>query len=585
MLFAITSVVDFLSMAVSLWLALYLLTRSSASRITHRGVAVLVALSAYFFGTYLHLYDQIPGMPAIQAGLLTVAVTVWNDLTYKLLPGWYQRTHRWRVLLIYALGSLNVVLLLWAQVDLIGSQVDSLWIGRMGVQPVDIFSRLFQVLTGTSILYHCRVAAKVGVGLLNGPLLASSLLAAGAVIYGALSLVLSLRMPGFLFDALILGGACLLGFSVARYQVLIERRTTLQNFAISTLIVFVVSDIYLFAAWQMGLSPVALIAVAALVLLSHSIYSLLREFLDRSRSKEEALARQQPRMVDMRVNESVSLQERLQNGLKLFCQTFESIGAFIAIRQDSQYLVLASHQSIPIGTALPLPENRGDHLFKPSPELAGDVAWLVPAFQRGDLVAVLGTGPLKSGLPYTQDDLDLLVDAADRIGIILYLHSHKPVHKESAKRIAFDVQFHEANLEVGQGEIITTLIANPDPQFIKIIEEGLRSLTDFISLGQSSLPERLGVSGETHLEKGKAVQQRLIEAIEALRPGKDCPREPIPREWHSYVVLHDAYWERIPNHDIMSKLYVSEGTFHRTRRAAVRSVARVLLEKQNSSAE
>jgi hypothetical protein len=94
------------------------------------------------------------------------------------------------------------------------------------------------------------------------------------------------------------------------------------------------------------------------------------------------------------------------------------------------------------------------------------------------------------------------------------------------------------------------------------------------------LPEHLGVTGLTHIEKGKAVQQQLMQAIDALRPAQDCPGESIPREWHSYVVLHDAYWERIPNHDIMSKLYISEGTFHRTRRAAVRSVARVLLERR-----
>jgi hypothetical protein len=48
------------------------------------------------------------------------------------------------------------------------------------------------------------------------------------------------------------------------------------------------------------------------------------------------------------------------------------------------------------------------------------------------------------------------------------------------------------------------------------------------------------------------------------------------------VVLHDAYWDRVSNHDIMSKLYISEGTFHRTRRAAVRSVARALLEKRSA---
>ena len=66
--------------------------------------------------------------------------------------------------------------------------------------------------------------------------------------------------------------------------------------------------------------------------------------------------------------------------------------------------------------------------------------------------------------------------------------------------------------------------------------------------------------------------------IEVLRPAQACPREPIPRDWYSYMVLHDAYREGIPNNDNMSKLYISEGTFHRTRRAAVRSVARVFLE-------
>jgi len=70
----------------------------------------------------------------------------------------------------------------------------------------------------------------------------------------------------------------------------------------------------------------------------------------------------------------------------------------------------------------------------------------------------------------------------------------------------------------------------------------------------------------------------LIQAIEVLRPAQICPKKPIPREWYSYMVLHDAYREGIPNSEIMSKLYISEGTFHRTRRAAVRSVARVLLE-------
>jgi hypothetical protein len=66
--------------------------------------------------------------------------------------------------------------------------------------------------------------------------------------------------------------------------------------------------------------------------------------------------------------------------------------------------------------------------------------------------------------------------------------------------------------------------------------------------------------------------------VEKLRPTADLPKEPIPREWYPYLILHDAYFEGLPNRDIISKLYVSDGTFHRTRRSALRSVTRVLSE-------
>ena len=82
----------------------------------------------------------------------------------------------------------------------------------------------------------------------------------------------------------------------------------------------------------------------------------------------------------------------------------------------------------------------------------------------------------------------------------------------------------------------------------------------------------------THLDTGKAVHQVLSNAVEKLKPGPTPPSEPIPREWHPYLILHDAYFEGLPNRDITLKLYISEGTFHRTRRSAIRSVTRVLSE-------
>lgn len=580
MLFTLTSVVDFLGMAVSLWLALYLLGRGFPSRITLRAVVVLISLSAFFLGVYIDLYKQIAGMATVRAIFLTIGLSVWNDLTHKLLPVRYQKVQRWRVNLIHAFGAATSILLVWTRSAFVPER--GLWAAQMSIQLPDVVYGLFQLAASACILYNFWVGAKVGAGLQNRYFFAASLLAVSAVAYGVVALALPFPVPKLIPEVLIVSAISILGLSVARYQTLIERRATLHDFPISALAVFGLSDIYLFIAWRMGLSPIGLILVTALAILTHSTYNLVREFLDRLRSKDESAFRQQLRRLETNVNGGIPLQERLQDGLQLLCQVLEATGAFIAVQQDRQYRVLASHHSIPVGNTIPLLENECNDVYRPSPKIANQVVWLVPAFQAGGLIAVLGIGPLKSRLQYTEDDLDLLIETADRVGKIIYLHSHQPVNRDHLRQMASDIQSHEADLQAQSDELLTTLISSPDPQFVKMVEAGLRNLTDFISLGQSPLPEHLGAAGETHVEKGKAVQQQLIQAIEILRPAQDCPREPIPREWYSYMVLHDAYREGTPNQDIMSKLYISEGTFHRTRRAAIRSVARVLLEMRKS---
>jgi len=90
-------------------------------------------------------------------------------------------------------------------------------------------------------------------------------------------------------------------------------------------------------------------------------------------------------------------------------------------------------------------------------------------------------------------------------------------------------------------------------------------------------------SHNTHLDRGKLVYQIILEALEKLRPSGELPNEPIPRQWYPYLILYNAYLENKPNNDIMARLYISEGTFNRTRRAAIRSLARVLAEMENSA--
>ena len=68
----------------------------------------------------------------------------------------------------------------------------------------------------------------------------------------------------------------------------------------------------------------------------------------------------------------------------------------------------------------------------------------------------------------------------------------------------------------------------------------------------------------------------IISAIISPEPS---PGEPLPRVWYNYAVLHDAYVEYVPNREIMARLYISEGTFNRTRRSALRGLARLFLER------
>jgi hypothetical protein len=116
----------------------------------------------------------------------------------------------------------------------------------------------------------------------------------------------------------------------------------------------------------------------------------------------------------------------------------------------------------------------------------------------------------------------------------------------------------------------------------------LRNLYDYAYLSDSALSklkqvQRLSANpNSTHLDRGKCVYQTILDGLEKLRPPGELPREPVPRQWYPYLILHSAYLENKPNNEIMTRLYISEGTFNRTRRAAIRSLVRTLSEMESA---
>jgi hypothetical protein len=159
------------------------------------------------------------------------------------------------------------------------------------------------------------------------------------------------------------------------------------------------------------------------------------------------------------------------------------------------------------------------------------------------------------------------------------MNNRIPHRAEQIKRLVDEEQTKATEMSSAVDEMMASISTSPDVEFVKSVEEGLRHFSDYITLGQSSLADWAGIQAGSHVERGKELQKFLADAMELLRPAGERPPEPLPRVWYSYAVLHDAYMEGVPNREIMARLYISEGTFNRTRRNALRGLARLLMER------
>lgn len=180
---------------------------------------------------------------------------------------------------------------------------------------------------------------------------------------------------------------------------------------------------------------------------------------------------------------------------------------------------------------------------------------------------------------FSRTPYDLFAEFVDHIRAAVSMGNLQPKTNEHILKLAGEPHTQTMEMKSVVGGMIETLIPN-DPQmwFIKMVEDGLRKFPDVIMLGESQLAACVGVNGESQITRGKQLQQLLQDAIESLRPAGTRPAELLPRTWYNYVVLHDAYVEGVQNYEVMARLYISEGTFHRTRRNALRGVAMWLIE-------
>ena len=128
-----------------------------------------------------------------------------------------------------------------------------------------------------------------------------------------------------------------------------------------------------------------------------------------------------------------------------------------------------------------------------------------------------------------------------------------------------------------------TTTASAPTDFRLLVEGALRHLDDPPALSQHPLLAAVGLDTASPLENAAALRGALVLAIERLRPGGSRPTPGSDGRrggWLPYLVLSEAYVESRPNKQIMQRYYVSEGTFHRTRRRAIDALAADLYHRQ-----
>jgi hypothetical protein len=607
MLYTFTVVVNLIALAVAIWLGIYIVTRSPRSQIAWLAGLALWSIAGYFLNILLALNP--PPSPALvplwvrpllwfwpagafdggwsnwlQGWQITPAVMIWHHVTLLIRTG-RMNPWRWtRVVIGYIFAIAAIIGQRYTGLVYITTSGDPLYLSALvpgPLYPLYMFGLLvFTCLSLINLIRSARVAPTVIQRKQLNLMVAATVIAGLAGPISFISYRLDFSMPRVIVTLLLGSAVFMIGYGVARYSALIEGRVIGRDFLYNGLVILLIATVYMFVVWSSvvfyGVPVVALSIVAILAVLSHSLVDIGRRLFDfLFYDRETRELRAQLRHLAQRAYKAESLAENLSSALETLCRfVHASYGLILLFKDEDLQLAAAYRWRHPLpglqrsdlvsDDVVHLPPKR----FAPPLE---EATLLIPLYAGEIQQGVLIMGSPENALAYAKSDVERLLEAGDRLADLIRDAQREREHLAQLTQI---VQISPPKLNL-DGEIAA-----------RSVEEALRNLYDYAYLSDSTLAKLKRVqaaspnSGNTHLDRGKLVYQTILDALEKLRPPGDLPREPIPRQWYPYLILYNAYLENKPNNEIMSRLYISEGTFNRTRRAAIRSLARVLSEME-----
>jgi len=374
----------------------------------------------------------------------------------------------------------------------------------------------------------------------------------------------------------------MVGFGVARYSALVEGRTMARDFIYNLVLILIVTSFYLLAVRVLVLAydapRVIIVLIPILAIFTHSLMGSAYRLMDRLFYQQHTRQlRSNLQRLSRIAGEGEEFNENLRETLKALCISVRASYGLIFIYNGEWAQSISDYRWRDPPLEVSAQSLSADDVLHLEPgKLPGPIAeaaLLVPLYVESEQIGALILGQPTNGIHYAREDVESMLHPADRIADLIFITKRKSEYLSRLTELAEEHRSHAT-------QQVATLP-------VKEVEDTLRNLYDYTYLADTLLAEmdlvrnRMNPGQKTHLERGKMVYAIVLEALEKMRPGRDIPRDPPPREWYPYIILHDAYLDDIPNRDIMSRLYISEGTFNRTRRTAIRSLARTLAEMEN----
>ena len=607
MLITTTILINFGFLMTAAWLGIYVITRNPRSLVSWLTGLTLWSVAGLFLNMLLALNPPPLGQEYpvwmnvllpfwtediiketssswLQGWLVVPAIVFWHHVTILLRQGGMNPWRWTRVIIGYLVALATILLLVYTNLIFAKDAGDPIYMNTFNPGPlyplVMVLLILFTIFCLINLFRSSRAAPSVMQKNQLSILILATFIAGLTGPVEVITEIYSIGAPRVSLSILLGIAVVLIGYGVAQYSALVQGRTIRRDFIYNAIAMLVISALYILvtriSAQFFDVPPAVYIFIVLLAIITHSLIDFSRQFLDYIFfNRERRKIRHTLNLLAESVGES-SISERLDQMFISMCNSVRASFGMIILFEEYKLNLKSTYKWR--GSQLPI--SIGDlaaddflHL-EPGhfPPPLADVVLLIPLYDNPGQAGAILLGTPINGVRYSNSDVDQLLYPGDQI-----LEAIRAADKEEAylERLPEITQAQKKMQDEFTQEIT-----------VKMVENALRNLFDYAYLGDSPLAKMRLVSNElpdgptTYIDQGKTVNQIITTAINKLRPGETLPAEPQPREWHPYIILHGAYVEDKLNRDIMSQLYISEGTFNRTRRSAIRSIRRMIEEME-----